>query len=211
MMQLCNRRMWIGWPGRPLVEEAGDILSSHRVVLSYVPWAEQIGRREEADETLVALLVASSQPPAVAERILRRARVAFPSADELKSDERPVLARIAEMPDPYVRIHRPFPSVAVLDVRGGPVPSEGPRNLLAAFEPGSTPVLILGDDPLLDRLKWLRLNRSKKSVVERAGQPHVEWLPDDALPPSAEAQVRLMEALTEFGVRLVVPSKEESK
>ncbi|KKK55644.1 hypothetical protein LCGC14_3072490, partial [marine sediment metagenome] len=63
-----------------------------------------------------------------------------------------------------------------------------------------------GDDPLLDRWRWLRLRRQKKRKI---GVPFATWLPDDALPPPVTAQVRLMGELSKINVLLCSSNLEK--
>ncbi|HUW99457.1 MAG TPA: hypothetical protein VMY35_00630, partial [Phycisphaerae bacterium] len=63
---IANRWLWIpDRDGLPLVEAvavAGTPLTATRpVVLNYLPWAEQLGRREQADELLRATLAAAAE------------------------------------------------------------------------------------------------------------------------------------------------------
>jgi len=60
-------------------------------------------------------------------------------------------------------------------------------------------LVILGDDPILDAWKWLKLDRKKKKT-RREGS--IYWLPDDTLPSTWETQVKLMQLLTELGVMI---------
>jgi hypothetical protein len=64
---------------------------------------------------------------------------------------------------------------------------------------------------MLDEWKWLKIDRAKKTIQTAQTRSDVVWLSDDELPPSKEGQIRLMLALTELGVPLAPPEKEETK
>ena len=62
----------------------------------------------------------------------------------------------------------------------------------------SAPMLVLGDDPVLDLWEWLKFDR-KKCTSKRK---EAICLTDDKLPPSPAARLRVMRALTALGVVL---------
>ncbi len=195
---LANRRTWIGGDQAPLVESLTDPRRDRRqIVLSYVPWPQQLGRRAEADETLLALLRAVG----VGARLL-----VHPPARSVVPKPRPVLAAA----DKHARLGpprgigagvAPLGTPLILDVRGR---EPAPEGLLGTLRPlprrpgGVGPLLVLGDDPLLDRWEWLKFDRGK-GASRQAG---VTCLPDDQLPPGAAARIQVMQALTAMGVAL---------
>ena len=217
---IANRWAWIAdGDGLPLVEAiavAGTPLTARRpVVLSYLPWAEQLGRNESADATLLAILsaAAKAEPPKIAGHPVE---FIYPKKTELNAKDRPVLSAVRSV-EPVLREdvkpdYNP-PIYSILDLRGkeeirypdGDL-SEICRNSIGARQ-AICKLIILGDDPILDEWKWLKLDRAKKQI----GAAGVQWLPDDELPPSKENQVRLMLKLTELGVPLGTPEQEEER
>lgn len=226
---IANRWAWIvGDGGLPLVEEVRPTDADQRVregqcapagprvIASYLPWAEQLGRSESADATLLSLLKAAAQPrPELRWRMVDMVWPTADPADQTLAPERPVLrAALAAWPvikEIPARLH-------VLDLRG---PNEPPTEAtqewkdversverateLAAEDGRPIELLILGDDKALDAWKWLALDRAKMAIGRRG----VLWLPDDRLPRSKENQIRLMLKLTELGVALVTPGEKE--
>jgi hypothetical protein len=198
---IANRWAWIGSKDDlPLVEEIANQASSQKVVVSYVPWAEQLGRCEAADRTLLDILSAATEP---ARKLApRMGDVLYPSQKVLEEtkEQRPVLTAASKA---WARAFiEDIPSrIPVIDLRGGTSPLLEFRKTLERLEnrndDGAGP-LILGDDPLLDNWKWVKIDR-KKRVSKRVG---VLWLPDDTLPPSKNTQIRLMLILTELGIPL---------
>ena len=93
----------------------------------------------------------------------------------------------------------------ILVIRGKKAVTAGMRQFAETPVAGgqSRHVLILGDDESLDKWEWLKLDRAKRTV-----RPGVVWLSDDELPLSTDSQIRLMLKLTELGVPLVPPEKE---
>ncbi len=104
----------------------------------------------------------------------------------------------------------PRPGAYVLDLRGdSPLPAGffdgwAVRDLEA--HPGrQPPLLILGDDPALDRWKWLAVDRTgegKDRPVSPRCRPGVIWLHAAALPPSVETQLRVMQLFTDWNIAL---------
>ena len=209
---IANRWAWIAdRDSLPLVEAvavAGSPPAAMRpVVLSYLPWAEQLGRREEADELLRATLVAAAEA-SLSNVAWRSLNFVHPKRDRIDRKDRPVLAAAAST----LVAFKDLPWAAyVLDVRGTDRLPEGLREELKALErrigADADSLVILGDDPMLDEWEWLKLDRAKKQI----GAAGVQWLPDDGLPPSKESQIRLMLALTELGVPLAPPDQEEER
>jgi len=223
---IANRWAWIvDANGLPLVEQIRTVdwpvtltNGKHfpeagkegRFTLSYIPWYGQLGRRDQADEMLLALLAAAANRPEGQRWYMPG--ILHPKIDADTGKDRPVLARV--MPG----LERPWnhtelvSGVAIIDLRGKDSP---PNDLLAeckkpqaVLERTSRPLLlILGDDKMLDEWEWLKLDRQKKTI----NRPGVVWLSDDELPPSKDNQVRLMLKLTELGVPLAPTSQEEKK
>ena len=67
-------------------------------------------------------------------------------------------------------------------------------------------LLILGDDPVLAKWQWLKLDREKRQSQTKG----VIWLADDELPPSSRSRIRLMQAFTQCGVPLRDDKPEKS-
>jgi len=210
---IANRWAWIAdRDGLPLVEAiaAGTAPpeAARSVVLSYLSWAEQLGRREEADELLRATLVAAAEA-SVLDVAWRSLNFVHPKRDKIDYKDRPVLAAAASTVRLIIFKDLPW-LVHVVDVRGTDRLPEGLREELKALESrvgaDAESWLILGDDPMLDEWEWLKLDRAKKTIH----RPGVVWLSDDELPPSKENQIRLMLTLTELGVPLAPPDQEET-
>jgi hypothetical protein len=217
---IANRWAWIAdGDGLPLVEAiavAGTPLTAMRpVVLSYLPWAEQLGRNESADATLLAILSAAAKA-ATKEVVGHPVEFIYPKKSELNGKDRPVLSAVRSV-EPVPREDRKPdynpPIYYFLDLRGkegirhpdGDL-SEICRNSIGARQ-AVCELIILGDDKMLDEWEWLKLDRAKKQI----GAAGVQWLPDDELPPSKENQIRLMLTLTELGVPLAPPDQEEER
>jgi hypothetical protein len=198
---VANRRAWIaGKSGQPLIEEIINITWGWKIVVSYLPWAEQLGRCEAADKTLRSVLSAAAEPaPKLPQRM---PDILYPSQRILEETkkQRPVLTAASGAWD-WIK---DIPSrVHVIDLRGrtSPPPEFGKTlKWLANRDGKSPPLLVLGDDPLLDNWKWANIDR-KKRTFKRSG---VVWMPDDALSPPQKTQIRLMLKLTELGIPLKI-------
>jgi hypothetical protein len=216
---IANRWAWIAdGNGLPLVEE----LAQHpflrpRIVLSYLQWQDQLGRREQADELLVGLLTAAATLEmhkglgAFTRFGPIEVWMVYPPDKQIEPKGRPVLS---SMRSGRYSIVEPK-SVSILDLRGTEkLPAEllgECRKIEGSIGPREgrkeSDLLILGDDKMLDEWEWLKLDRVKKTI----NRPGVVWLSDDELPPSKDNQIRLMLKLTELGVPLVPPSQQEEK
>ena len=201
---ICNRWPWIEDPeGIPLVERVCRASLPRSVVISYLPWEQQLGRRDVADLTLRKILLEADCQPQTASWC--GLRMVHPDANAVTNEWCPVLAEAiaagAKNPLP--------PGICVLDLRGGTSPPSQIRASLQAYEKAGTdmPLLIVGDDPVLDDWQWLKLDRAKKTA-ERSG---VHWMPEDRLPSSPADQIRLMMKLTELHVPLGEPQQEKER
>ena len=226
---IANRWAWIvDNAGLPLLEEIhASRWLGWQVVCSYLPWANVLGRREQADELLLkilkeaALLEASSAPVDAGRFGLIEVGMLYPARKDVSPSDRPVLSAL-----PW-RVYSAFepPSLSVLDLRGQVQPPADILDKCRSIERGHNPdgvrklrvkatdpapwrnLLILGDDKLLDNWEWLKLDRDKK----RIGRAGVQWSPADELPPSKYDQIRLMLKLTELGVPLSPPVQQEKQ
>ena len=212
---MVNRLSWIDGGEYPAVEEIRTSRKgseSQRIVLSYLPWQDQLGRCEVADELLLRVLTETAQGAKDVERWDGRWCLLFPSVEKIDKDRRPVLAAALKSVEAK---YGPRPGTSsrakqcgirgyVLDLRASTAP---PENLLyeldaeRAIEPRikeSVPLLILGDSPVLDSWRWLKLDRKKSKSL----RPGVIWWPDKALTPSLSGELRLMGMLTEWDIFL---------
>ncbi len=193
---VLNRWAWIEHQRFPLLEEVPLPARRRRVVLSYVPWQQQLGQKELADAAFLEVLAAASRPA--------RRWLIHPPPSELEAKDRPVLAAAVKA----WRRHRSLPPRAyVLDLRG----AESPPKIVAAAlghlqgdVTAATPLLVLGDDPLLNGWGWAKLDRKARSSKRRG----VIWMSADELPSSSEYRVRLMQKLTQYGVPLTFAEEE---
>jgi hypothetical protein len=172
-------------------------------VFSYLPWQRQLGRSEVADELFLRLLTetakgANDRPP-----LDGRWALLYPSADEIKADRRPVLAAAMKSAETGVDDAAKSRKIRgyVLDLRGKTPPADffeegGAVKAIEDRIGPQSPLLILGDNPVLDSWKWLALDRRR----HRTSRPDVCWLPDNSLPPSIDSQLRLMELFTEWNI-----------
>ena len=217
---IANRWLWIpDRDGLPLVEAIAvvgtPLTATHPVVLNYLPWAEQLGRSESADATLLAILSAAAKA-ATQEVVGHPLEFIYPKKSELNGKDRPVLSAVRSV-EPVPRDDRKPdynpPIYCILDLRGKEriQHPEGDLSAICRSSIGGrqalSTLIILGDDPMLDEWKWLKLDRAKKTV----NRADVVWLSDDDLPPSKESRIRLMLKLTELGVPLGPPDQEEER
>lgn len=206
---IVNRQTWLAGPGWPLVEELRSSIpdaESRRVVVSYLPWQRQLGRSEVADSVFVRLLGEAAKDAATRRRLDARWRLLHPAVGEVEPSQRPVLAVAVGS----LAGDRDLPQAYVLDLRdAAPLPADffrSPAMKDIERRDGRHPaLLILGDNPALDRWTWLAVDRTgggkdgPESPRCRAG---VVWLFDEALPPSVETQLRMMQLFTEWNISL---------
>ena len=220
---ISNRLTWLDGPTYPLVEEIYSRqkdAEALRIVLSYLPWQEQLGRCEIADELLLRVLAEAVNGASDRRTLDNRWCLLYPDSAKIKSDERPVLAAALNSAESDVE-GRPTRSSRsesrtgcgyVLDLRGGaPLPDElfaeaGIVKKIEARIDKDTPLLILGDNPKLDTWEWLKLDREHRKTP----RPGVSWCPESSLSPSLESQLRVMEILTQWNVLLEDAFREKN-
>ncbi len=217
----------------PLVEEIRSPLrgtESQRIVLSYLPWQEQLGRSEIADELFLRLLTETARRVEGRPPLEGWFCLLYPPAKAITAAQRPVLAAALRRAVPLtpagataaeVAMRRNPPAAFILDVRGKTPPSpdffaqSGDVKAAEGLVGPRTPLLILGDSPVLDSWKWLKMDRLRErspAVADpRPGvrglfkipvEAKVLWWRDSSLPPSLEAQLRLMQLFTEWNIFL---------
>lgn len=200
---LCNRRSWVAGEDGPLVEEIRFHEGPQAILLNYLPWQQQLGRREAAADMTLRMILKGRLAGGSLWRTMRIVEVLWPRRRDINAKDRPVVSAAVHT---RTRIKDTPGRARILDLRGGKSPPSAFLKELNRLErPKSRPrlhlpipLLILGDDRLLDDWKWLGINRKKKTF-KRQG---IAWLPDDALPRSAKNQIRLMLKLTELGIPL---------
>jgi hypothetical protein len=205
-----NRRAWLDGPVYPLVEEVysrQEGAESMRIVFNYLPWPEQLGRCEMADELLLRILAETAKGANTRPPLDRRWCLLYPTIEAIKAEERPVLAAALRSATTWnSREIRGY----VLDFRGESRPPEdlfGDSGVLKKIEARigkHTPLLILGDNPHLDTWKWLALDRQR----QKSPRPGVGWRPNRELPASLESQLRVMETFTQWNILLGDASRE---
>jgi len=203
-----NRRLWIECDGIPLLEQVGPLAADRRIVLSYVPWARQLGRNDLADDLLEYVIrsVADPERPEMTLRPLRVIGAVRRAEDADSAVDTDVLDAAARSLDLHVA---QADALRVIDLRGAERPSTVLLKAMAkegARGDEEHPLLILGDDRALNECMWLELDRRKATVVKPAGAC---WLPGDNLPPLQTDRIRAMIALTDFGVPIKNPSEEK--
>ncbi len=182
-----------------MVEQIGSLQTEHKIVLSYLPWIQQLGRNDVDDDLLEAVIRATADPkcePITLRRILLLHPQQIDGDDEKTAKERPVLTAALKIKTP-VTGHE----LVVVDVRG---PDAPPHDLLQTLKLRESaidtnhPLLILGDDPILEQWLWLSRHIGKP----RSEPSGVIWLKDDTLGPGTAEQIRIMLALSQNGVPL---------
>ncbi len=203
---LSNRWPFVIADDVPLVEAAGSLNADARAVLSLIEWPELLGRSEQADELLLAVLrTAAGFKPA--EKPLRRGVLIHPKS--VKYDPKtmgycPALSLLNKGPD---KPTQEAAEVFIVDLRGKePAPDDLWRKLTTMNLTGSQRLLLLGDDAVLDQCRWLKLNRRKGTAANEA----VVWLKDDT-PWNKTYEAKLMITLTELAVPLGVPDQLEKE
>jgi hypothetical protein len=219
---VANRETWIASAAYPLVEEvrcANGNATALRLVLSYLPWQNQLGRCEMADELFLRVLAESAKGAAGRQPLGARWRLLYPAAKDVHADKRPVLtsaihAAVAAPDGEHTTAAAQDDAIRayVLDLRGSDALLDDlfEQTALKNIETRvgtATPLLILGDHPLLVEWKWLKLDRGH----HRSQQPGVLWWPDRMLPPSPEDQLHLMQQFTDWNVLLGEVPKGEMR
>ena len=214
-VRISNRQTWIAGPEYPLVEEIRNPqggTESLRMVWSYLPWQQQLGRTEMADELFLRLLTETAKGAKDRPPLNGRWRLLYPAAKDIKAGERPVLAAALKSAEADVGNEATSQEIRayVLDLRGKTSPPSNFFEGAGAIKTIETrigtqsPLLILGDNPILDTWKWLELDRPHL----RSPRPGILWWPDSSLPPSLDSQLRLMQLFTEWNISLGDISQE---
>jgi len=209
VLHVQNRQTWVAGPEHPLVEELrGPLRGTEplRAVVSYLPWQEQLGRSAVADELFLRVLSEAAKGAKDRPPLSGRWGLLYPAAKDVKADERPVLAAASRsmVPNAASQVQGRQIRAYVLDLRGKtPPPADlfETTNTVKTIEArvgAKSPLLILGDSPVLDQWKWLALDRPH----QRSPRPGVLWWPDNLLPPSTGSQLRLMQFFTDWNISL---------
>ena len=102
ILWIVNRQTWIAGPENPWVEEIRipkNGMEQLRVVGSYLPWQQQLGRNEVADVLFLRLLTEVAKGAEGRAPLDGRWRLLYPTAKDIKADERPVLAAAMKSAD----------------------------------------------------------------------------------------------------------------
>ncbi len=216
-LRIVNRQAWIAGAEYPLVEEIRGSqrgTESLRTVCSYLPWQQQLGRSEMADELFLRLLTETAKGAKGRARLDGRWRLLCPATTDIKASERPVLAAAMTSAKAEVGSEAESQEIRayVLDLRGKASPPSdlfegaGAIKTIEARIGAQSPLLILGDNPVLDSWKWLKLDRA----TGRSLRSDILWWRDSSLPPSIESQLRLMHFFTERSISLGENPQETS-
>lgn len=219
--EIANRLTWLAGPQFPLVEEIRRPqkgAESLRTVASYLPWQGQLGRCGVADELFLRLLTETAKGGENQRPTEGRWSLLYPAAKAIKFRQRPVLAsarkavesKYGEVAAAAAESQRGNVRGYVIDLRGAAPPDNLWYRLDAerAIEPRidqRTPLLILGDSPVLDSWRWLQLDRQH----QKSPRPGVVWLPDGSLPPSLATQLHVMEFFTKLNIFLEKPKETD--
>lgn len=177
---------------RTLIELFMQPNAPHVLLASYVPWKERVGHTDGADAIFAALLreTARATPPEPFSGEL----VAHSGAGRLPNEHRPVLSRAMGTTGE----HSTEGALQVIDLRGESentiTASRIDRLLDSATD---RPVLILGDDPILQFVRGL-----PKPETKTKKNTNTLWLSADGLPADAAAQETLMRILTKHRIPL---------
>jgi len=212
---LCNRESWIDGPAQPLVEAVLNADSKQIIVLSCLPWQQQLGRNELADMLFLEFLKASLHKRDV-KRLQTTTDLIGPHIQGVDPRLRPVLAALP--PDRKPLGKQSPVKLRILDLRGRDLRASDAQSIPPPVgKPGSRPpLLVLGTDPKAAGGIWSKKRIPKTQNIPNKNTPKdkrvaattgVTWLPDDTLPPSNPQQIRLMRVLTQLGVRLSPPTK----
>jgi hypothetical protein len=192
----------------PPIEVFGDLATGPWISWAGLPWYEQLGRREQADATLLIVLQAAAAfhpgkvPP-------RRAVLIYPERVTYDPKTMGYGPALACLDDKRARVPIASPCVYIIDLRGDKAPDQDLLSRLSKLPSTlgqDDRILLLGDDRMLDEWKWLSLNRAKKNT----DRPGVVWLADDQ-PWNKTYEIHLIQTLTELGVPLGPPEQEEER
>ena len=137
---VMNRQTWIAGPEHPLVEEIRGPrkgMDAWHTAFSYLPWQEQLGRAEAADELFLRLLKETAKGAKDRPALDGRWCLLYPAAKEINVAERPVLAAAMKSVETDVGPQSESPKIRgyVLDLRGKTPP---PSDLLETGGPVRT-------------------------------------------------------------------------
>ena len=163
-----------------------------------------------ADVLLLRLLTEAARGAKQRPPLDGRWRLLYPPAKDIKAGVRPVLAAAlkaeAGSEEDAALAEEAGPGEIrgyVIDLRGKTAPPQdlfehsGMKNIEDRIG-GGVPLLILGDNRILDAWKWLKPDRRH----HRSPRPGVLWWPQPSLPSSVSDQLRLMQLFTEWNVSL---------
>lgn len=146
-LSLLNRQSWIAGPEHPFVEEIRDLkpgIEVLRTVFNYLPWQEQLGRSEAADQLFLRLLSETAKGAPGRLPLYGRWHLVYPTVEDIESNQHPVLAaaltsQISEIDD---GLNPREIQAYVLDIRGKAMPPadffDTPQ--IKAIEAASAPI-----------------------------------------------------------------------
>jgi hypothetical protein len=177
---LVNRRPCLVVKGDALILEELLLSKEAHVVVSYLPWEAQLGRREEVDALFYSTVQHAARLGSEPFKSYPDSGVTlqWPRSRDVLETERPVVHALTS------RRSRRKNTVHLVDLRGAPIQLAKRTQLRAVLR--HRPLVILGTDPMLEAADYK--------------QPEVRWIADDAIPPREGARRRLMEELTDAGV-----------
>lgn len=203
---VSNRWTVIGHGQSPLVESIPFGQTGRRIVLSYLPWQDQLGRNDIADALFIELLKAASRerhPP----KLKRRTVVLWPTTKMISARLRPVLFAIAGASRDNPRLNeKKSQTLHILDLRG-PKLSRDDAASIDLSRKGTRSVkrlFVLGTDPGADGGRWSKQHfaRTRRQKANRRRAAGIVWLPADAIPSKMADQLHLMRVLTSSGVAI---------